>query len=303
MINQNIGSFIAALRKEKGWTQEELAKKIGVSNRSISRWENGKTLPDYALLFVLAQELEISMAELITGRRSDTRNNQLDDIRLILELEHRESMLQRKQANQRFAFGFACLILSARNGPWGLFEDIPIHTQPILFWFCVTFGCFFVASGFYANRPRHQISQMEMNVLIADESKLCMKTAAEMQQFSKKNQQRHKVQHKRAFERIAASLRDQDYARFTFIADECTIDGNPGPWHISAALVGEQLLICGETMHGCLTPSFPVIIYQLGSLKAIRSAQNQLRLQFTDQEIMLRGAGLQAVAEQFPKYK
>lgn len=50
MLDQEkIGKLIASLRKEKNMTQEQLAEKLGVSNRSISRWENGKSMPDFIL--------------------------------------------------------------------------------------------------------------------------------------------------------------------------------------------------------------------------------------------------------------
>ena len=53
MTNIRIGTFIADLRKEQGLTQKQLAERLGVSNRSISRWENGNTLPDYSLMQAL----------------------------------------------------------------------------------------------------------------------------------------------------------------------------------------------------------------------------------------------------------
>lgn len=64
-----IGAFIAAERKSKGLTQAELAAKLGVSDKSVSRWETGKTMPDYALLPPLCEELGISINELFAGER------------------------------------------------------------------------------------------------------------------------------------------------------------------------------------------------------------------------------------------
>ena len=46
MDHQKIGCFIAALRREKGWTQRELATRLGVTDKAVSRWETGKGLPD-----------------------------------------------------------------------------------------------------------------------------------------------------------------------------------------------------------------------------------------------------------------
>lgn len=64
-----IGAFIADVRKKAGMTQAELAEKLGVSNRSVSRWETGKTLPDYALLPPLCEVLGISVNELFAAER------------------------------------------------------------------------------------------------------------------------------------------------------------------------------------------------------------------------------------------
>ncbi len=64
-----IGKFILNCRKEKGLTQEQLAEKLGVTSKSISRWENGNTMPDYSLLKDLCSELNISVNELLSGEK------------------------------------------------------------------------------------------------------------------------------------------------------------------------------------------------------------------------------------------
>lgn len=69
MNQEKIGKFISTLRKEKKLTQEQLAEKIGVTNRSISRWENGKTMPDLSLLEPLSNLLGITINELISGEK------------------------------------------------------------------------------------------------------------------------------------------------------------------------------------------------------------------------------------------
>jgi len=70
MIDQvKIGSFLKELRKEKGKTQEEIASLLGTSSRSVSRWENGNTLPDLALLVELADYYEVDIREIIDGER------------------------------------------------------------------------------------------------------------------------------------------------------------------------------------------------------------------------------------------
>ena len=71
-----IGKFIAALRKEKCLTQEQLGKRLGVTNKTISRWENGNYMPDVEMLSLLSKEFGVSMNELISGERLAAENFQ-----------------------------------------------------------------------------------------------------------------------------------------------------------------------------------------------------------------------------------
>ena len=69
MKQERIGKFILECRKEKKLTQEQLAEKLGVTSKSISRWENGNTMPDYSLLKDLCNALDINVNELLSGER------------------------------------------------------------------------------------------------------------------------------------------------------------------------------------------------------------------------------------------
>ncbi len=69
MNQEKIGKFIARCRKEKGLTQQELAEKLGVTDRSVSKWENGRCLPDLSLFNLLCQELGITINELLSGEK------------------------------------------------------------------------------------------------------------------------------------------------------------------------------------------------------------------------------------------
>ena len=64
-----IGNFLRELRNEKGITQEKLAEIYGVSSRSVSRWENGNTMPDLGILVELADYYQIDIGEIIDGER------------------------------------------------------------------------------------------------------------------------------------------------------------------------------------------------------------------------------------------
>lgn len=69
-----IGKFIATLRNEKNLTQEMLGDKLGVTNKTISRWENGHYIPDIEMLQLLNKEFGVSINELITGERIEENN-------------------------------------------------------------------------------------------------------------------------------------------------------------------------------------------------------------------------------------
>ena len=70
-----IGAFLKVLRKEKNLTQEQLAEQLGVSGRTVSRWETGNNMPDISLLVEIAEFYEVTIPELINGeRKSETMN-------------------------------------------------------------------------------------------------------------------------------------------------------------------------------------------------------------------------------------
>ena len=64
----NIGKFIAKLRKERDMTQEQLGEVLGVTNKTISRWENGNYMPSIEMLQLLSQTFEVSINELLAGK-------------------------------------------------------------------------------------------------------------------------------------------------------------------------------------------------------------------------------------------
>ncbi|HHY82975.1 MAG TPA: helix-turn-helix transcriptional regulator [Clostridiales bacterium] len=73
MEQRKIGSFLKELRKEKRLTQEQLAEKLNVSGRTVSRWETGSNMPDISLLVELAEFYEVSIPEIIDGERKSEK--------------------------------------------------------------------------------------------------------------------------------------------------------------------------------------------------------------------------------------
>jgi len=76
MNQEKIGKFILNLRKEKNMSQMELAEKIGVTDRAISKWENGKGLPDISLMQPLCKVLGITINDLLSGEIVDNKEYQ-----------------------------------------------------------------------------------------------------------------------------------------------------------------------------------------------------------------------------------
>lgn len=68
---KQIGEFLAQLRKEKGFTQEQLGEKLGVTNKTVSRWENGNYLPPVEMLQLLSELYGLTINEILSGQRLD----------------------------------------------------------------------------------------------------------------------------------------------------------------------------------------------------------------------------------------
>ena len=81
MNQEKIGNFIAKTRKAKKLTQAELAEKLGVTDRAVSNWENGKNMPDLSLFKPLCDILEITINELISGENLNNKeyNEKLEE--------------------------------------------------------------------------------------------------------------------------------------------------------------------------------------------------------------------------------
>ena len=86
-----IGRFIAERRKKKKLTQMQLAERLGITDRAISKWENGKGMPDSSLMLDLCDALEISVNELLSGEMIDMKEyNQKAEQQLLEMVKERE---------------------------------------------------------------------------------------------------------------------------------------------------------------------------------------------------------------------
>ena len=108
-MNQTLtGKFIAHKRKEKNLTQEQLAEKLGVSNKTVSKWETGKCMPDYSVVKSLCKELDITLAELMDGESAAARSVRVYDDEPIMDLLRRTQELE-KQKN--LLYGILLLVM------------------------------------------------------------------------------------------------------------------------------------------------------------------------------------------------
>ena len=120
-MNQTaIGSYILKKRREKNLTQEQLAEKLGVSNKTISKWENGKSMPDYSMIEQLCKELSVTLPELMDGEDAAEDSVRVYDDEQILDLLSRTQELERQKTILYgiilIVLGIACNAMSGTVG-------------------------------------------------------------------------------------------------------------------------------------------------------------------------------------------
>lgn len=91
MDQKKVGSFLRELRKEKQLTQEQLAERFGVTNRSVSRWETGSNMPDLSILVELADFYDVDIRDIIDGERKGEDMNKEEKERLQLVADYAET--------------------------------------------------------------------------------------------------------------------------------------------------------------------------------------------------------------------
>ena len=147
MDNERMGKFIAELRKAKGLTQLDLANKLHITDKAISKWERGLSSPDIGLLPQLADILGVSVGDLLKGEKTgETETDAASSVNEVLH--YAEKTVQKKYSTLKFALslGFTSLILigiivcaivdvaTTKSFTWSLY---PISS--IVFTWCVLF--------------------------------------------------------------------------------------------------------------------------------------------------------------------
>lgn len=125
MNPKKTGELLKTLRLERGWTQADLADQLYVSTRSISRWENGTTLPDLSLLAELSGLYDISVDEILDGQKKETNMNETE--MLLKAAEY--STEQEKKVNRRMQLLFGAATLCMLG--YAIIESLGLsYTEP-----------------------------------------------------------------------------------------------------------------------------------------------------------------------------
>ena len=114
MQQEKVGCLIRELRKEKGMTQEKMAEQFGVTNRTVSRWENGISMPDISILVEISNYFEVSILELIEGERKQemmmTDNN--EELKVIANYADEQKCIALKNVRRSDVIGFIGCMMS-----------------------------------------------------------------------------------------------------------------------------------------------------------------------------------------------
>ena len=91
MDQVKIGRFIAEKRREQGLTQAQLAEKLSITDRAVSKWENGRTMPDSSLMLDLCKHLKITVNDLLNGEVVSMENYNKELEKQLIELKKQKA--------------------------------------------------------------------------------------------------------------------------------------------------------------------------------------------------------------------
>ena len=140
-MNQiKIGKFIAECRKQQNLTQAQLAEKLNITDRAVSKWECGKSMPDVSVMLQLCDVLEINVNELLSGEKTSMENTNQRNEQLLLdmakELEQKNNTIWRSMwaiMTVSMIALFAGLLIAAFLMPEGIWQVIVILGICIVF--------------------------------------------------------------------------------------------------------------------------------------------------------------------------
>ena len=113
MNQEKIGKFLKELRKQKGLTQEQIAEKFNVSNRTISRWENGNNMPDLDILIEISDYYEVDLREILNGERKSGNMDKEMKETVLQAADYTNTEAERYNKRVRICNGIALLLVLA----------------------------------------------------------------------------------------------------------------------------------------------------------------------------------------------
>ncbi|MBO4678686.1 MAG: helix-turn-helix domain-containing protein [Lachnospiraceae bacterium] len=165
MDQAKIGLYLKELRKSKNLTQEELSEKLGVSRRSVSRWETGNNLPDLDLLIELADFYDVDLRDMLTGNTEDaSMDKELKETALMVaEYSNEEKM----KVTRRFNIMFLVSIIAFAGYLVSIFFDLG-ESPLVSFLQGITLGIAFgmlVVGFIITSRNAEKIRQAKLRIL------------------------------------------------------------------------------------------------------------------------------------------
>lgn len=303
MDQERIGKWIALLRKEKKLTQEQLAERLGVSNRSVSRWENGRSMPDFSLLWDIAGELDVTVSELLNGKRMEKEANTevLGSMNVLLAWSGREKQNKAKKLRGYFGAGLVCLLLALGQSQFGilsvLFSD---GVDGLLTGIFAALGVILELAGFACNRQNALLTQKEIELLSKNAGGVKMRDAQEMLRFAQKYRAADKKNYRTAFAEVEKNLEEGESVVFSAAGEEYSKNEWQMMWHTVLAITGKRLLLSGERMKGSLLPTYETESYLFSDISRIGRSGSRLVIQTSEGELKIQ-AGNQDVAEEIKK--
>jgi len=110
MDQVKIGKFIAECRKKNNLTQMQLAEKLNITDRAISKWENGRAMPDSGIMLELCRELKITVNELLSGEMIKMKDYDKKAEELLLEMQKQKEEAHKRLLTIEIVMGVVCII-------------------------------------------------------------------------------------------------------------------------------------------------------------------------------------------------
>lgn len=140
---QQFGAFVAQLRKEQGLTQKELAARLFISDKAVSKWETGVSIPDVALLIPLSKELKVTVSELLECRRMEPRETAQVEELVQKAIRYSGEELPPQNRTRNGLIFLACVLVTGLELLFLHLNGFPANTWSVYLQMTTLFGIIF----------------------------------------------------------------------------------------------------------------------------------------------------------------